>query len=351
MTAWVYEPSNSQLVQLSADELIRPNHPPLSLRFAAGPDSIFYGAEGQDQDGPFLALGASDGTPEGTHRTDQRMTAGGSFQGLESLGELGVYILDGAVWLRNGDAGNFVPAPLAPGAPDYRLARDLTVVAGRVYFSAVSDEHGRELWLFDGQQLQLTADIYPGPASSTPAELAVFDGVLYFSADDGTHGAELWTVPTGDEAAPQLLRDVVPGPAASRPAEFLKVGDDLLFSAEDGVLGRELWREGVWLPGDADGDGRVGLIDLNRVRNHFGLDSAQRFHGDLDGNGVVDLGDLNAVRNHFGATLASATTGGTSETQRDCAAGSFAKAADLLFMLAASNDNRPLKRSRRLTGH
>ncbi len=49
--------------------------------------------------------------------------------------------------------------------------------------------------------------------------------------------------------------------------------------------------------GDADGDGVVGLTDLNWVRNNFGASGL----GDTDGDGLVQLSDLNNVRNNFGA--------------------------------------------------
>lgn len=56
-------------------------------------------------------------------------------------------------------------------------------------------------------------------------------------------------------------------------------------------------------PGDADGNGRVDLTDLNLVRNNFGAvgDVVPGDTAPFDGR--VDLVDLNAVRNHFGESL------------------------------------------------
>ena len=59
------------------------------------------------------------------------------------------------------------------------------------------------------------------------------------------------------------------------------------------------------LPGDTNGDGRVGIDDLNNVRNNFGTAGA-RVLGDTNGDRVVNIDDLNAVRNNFGAVAASA---------------------------------------------
>ncbi len=52
--------------------------------------------------------------------------------------------------------------------------------------------------------------------------------------------------------------------------------------------------------GDANGDGRVDLEDLNAVRNNFGAAGVGRA-GDANGDALVDLADLNLVRNNFGA--------------------------------------------------
>lgn len=53
--------------------------------------------------------------------------------------------------------------------------------------------------------------------------------------------------------------------------------------------------------GDANGDCRVDLADLNSVRNLFGM-SGIGLAGDVDFDGHVDLVDLNMVRNRFGET-------------------------------------------------
>jgi len=58
------------------------------------------------------------------------------------------------------------------------------------------------------------------------------------------------------------------------------------------------------LPGDANGDGRVDLDDLNMVRNNFGTAGP----GDVNGDGMVDSDDLNLVRGNFGRTTPVAAT-------------------------------------------
>lgn len=48
---------------------------------------------------------------------------------------------------------------------------------------------------------------------------------------------------------------------------------------------------------DVDGDGLIGIGELNAVRNTFGSQGL----GDFDLSGSVDIQDLNFVRNHFGS--------------------------------------------------
>ncbi len=55
------------------------------------------------------------------------------------------------------------------------------------------------------------------------------------------------------------------------------------------------------LLGDTDGDGEVGITDLNNVRNNFGGVGL----GDTNGDGDVNIADLNNVRNNFGASMPS----------------------------------------------
>ncbi len=63
--------------------------------------------------------------------------------------------------------------------------------------------------------------------------------------------------------------------------------------------------------GDANGDGRVDLVDLNLVRNQFG----GLGRGDVDDDRDIDLADLNAVRNHFGESAPPGLTRTTARSQ------------------------------------
>lgn len=80
-------------------------------------------------------------------------------------------------------------------------------------FSAADGSHGRELWFHDGIALRLAADIAPGALSSSPKLLVVLShpalgDLLLISADDTVHGAELWVF---DGTETRLLANLVTG--------------------------------------------------------------------------------------------------------------------------------------------
>ncbi len=54
---------------------------------------------------------------------------------------------------------------------------------------------------------------------------------------------------------------------------------------------------GVYLTGDANGDGHVDLNDLNTVLNNLGTTNSAWWAGNFDGAGTIDLTDLNDVLN------------------------------------------------------
>jgi ELWxxDGT repeat protein len=73
----------------------------------------------------------------------------------------------------------------------------LTVYDGALYFAANDGETDQELWRYDGTAVEQVADICKGECGrqepgSSPAELTKYDGSLYFRARDEEHGPELW---------------------------------------------------------------------------------------------------------------------------------------------------------------
>src|SRR4051794_9113306 len=79
--------------------------------------------------------------------------------------------------------------PGAFGAGVYNLVN----AGGTLFFSAVDNAHGNELWRSDGTLAGtlLVKDIAP-VGGSNPSNFASVSGTLFFVANDGIHGPELW---------------------------------------------------------------------------------------------------------------------------------------------------------------
>ncbi len=124
--------------------------------------------------------------------------------------------------------------------------QQFTEINGVLYFTA-SDDRGHELWTSDGTVagVRLVADIFPGATSSYPENLTNVGGILYFTARDETHGNELWKS-DGTAAGTVRVADIWPsgpyGNSGSYPLNLANIGGLLYFSADDGSHGRELWK-------------------------------------------------------------------------------------------------------------
>ncbi|MCS7086570.1 MAG: hypothetical protein RMM53_11575, partial [Bacteroidia bacterium] len=114
-------------------------------------------------------------------------------------------------------------------------------VANGVIFVADDPVHGRELRIFDGEQIRLLKDIFPGKAGSEPESLTVVEDKVFFAADDGKNGRELW-VTDGAEEGTRLFKELYPGRTGSSPKQFTPYKDGFLFTANAPKYGRELWK-------------------------------------------------------------------------------------------------------------
>ena len=110
----------------------------------------------------------------------------------------------------------------------------LTVMNGKVYFSADDHKVGRELWSSDGTTdgTILLKDINPGVAPSEPENLIVFKQRLYFTADDGESGVELYST-DGTSLDTRLVANINYA-GSSSPQDFVILGQWLYFSADSG---------------------------------------------------------------------------------------------------------------------
>jgi len=122
-----------------------------SVKYFAKLNNVLYFGAGRDSDG--AELWKSDGTTAGTELVKD----------IESDNSNGTYLLG--------------------SNPAY-----MTVYNNKVYFSANTLTHGRELWVTDGTAAgtQMVVDFTPGNAS--PEELTVFNGNLYYRAYTNNDG-------------------------------------------------------------------------------------------------------------------------------------------------------------------
>lgn len=185
-------------------------------------------------------LWRSDGTAAGTYRITQVVEAvapaalgdDAYFAGRDSTTEAGL-----TLWRTDGTGAG---TEEVSDVPLSRTQTEFAVLGSEVFFAA-SAAGGRELWKSDGTAggTVRVADINPTGAA-VPANLTVMGGRVYFSATDGVHGTELWQS-DGTESGTKMVKDVnLSGSAA--PMDLRAAGTRLYFTATDGVSGREVFR-------------------------------------------------------------------------------------------------------------
>jgi ELWxxDGT repeat protein len=125
------------------------------------------------------------------------------------------------------------------------------------------------LWWSDGTTAgtTLVRDIYPGPASSSIANLTAVGSSVFFTVGDVANGRELWRS-DGTAAGTAMVRDVTPriiSQGKGRPIirkdetilNLTAAGSGVYFTLNDGVNGRELWRS------DGTAAGTTLVRDIN----------------------------------------------------------------------------------------
>ncbi|HEX3925152.1 MAG TPA: ELWxxDGT repeat protein [Streptosporangiaceae bacterium] len=177
-------------------------------------------------------------------------------------------------------------ANIAPGAASSD-PQDLTVMNGKLFFSAWSPRHGRQLWESGGTAAGTVA-LTNVPGGADPQDLAVADGVLFFSARDAQHGRELWKS-DGTAGGTTLVDDIVPGRAGSDPRDIVyAIGPQdigvsatvlVYFSAWQPGHGRQLWL--------SNGSQTVVLSNINSVRGGLNPEDITP----LDGEDALFSGD------------------------------------------------------------
>ena len=125
-------------------------------------------------------------------------------------------------------------------------------------------------------------------------ELVVLDGTTS-TCTDGTITTYVWT----EQGALLGLSPVMP--VALPPGEHtiaLTVTTDYGAKSIDTIT---ITVEPAAKPGDADGDGEVGIPDFVILKNSFGLSPATWSQGDFDGDGTVGIEDFVILKNNFGS--------------------------------------------------
>ena len=135
----------------------------------------------------------------------------------------------------------FLDSSVYPAIPT-----DLTVIDGKLYFVALdSDVDDPTAWhsaiyVYDAatDTTTLVAADLDASGSVSPSDLTVLDGKLYFTADDGTSGRELYV---HDPATGDTTLVDINAFGSSDPRELTAIAGKLYFSADDGISGREFY--------------------------------------------------------------------------------------------------------------
>jgi ELWxxDGT repeat protein len=117
---------------------------------------------------------------------------------------------------------------------------------GALFFAAVHDDIGKELWKSDGTKAgtvlvkDINATVFR-PRSSQSGELVRIGDKVFFAAERRDTGRELWKS-DGTEAGTVLVKDIMPEAAGSSPRWLTRIGNTLFFTASHPATGAELWR-------------------------------------------------------------------------------------------------------------
>ena len=212
------------------------------------------------------------------------------------------------LWKTDGtEAGTQLVRDIFPGSytdpygtyPNYSKPESLVAANGTLFFTAVTEDAGRELWKSDGSEAGtvLVRDISPGtypyefngqtadlPNASNPRQLTVMNGEVYFMATTVEHGTELWKS-DGTEAGTMLVKDIRAGAEDGLydVDSMTVIGGTLLLSANDGISGTELWKsdgttDGTELVKDIrpGSESSLALVGIRRARESGILRSQRR---------------------------------------------------------------------------
>ncbi|MBA4849384.1 ELWxxDGT repeat protein [Emticicia sp. BO119] len=120
---------------------------------------------------------------------------------------------------------------------------NFTNVNGTVFFSAVTEAYGKELWKSDGtvEGTVLVKDINPGEGGSVIDQITKVGNLVFFTANDGVHGTELW-VSNGETEGTFMLNEINVGMTLPEIDYITDVNGIAFFTAYKTTTGFELWK-------------------------------------------------------------------------------------------------------------
>src|SRR5262249_43057702 len=133
----------------------------------------------------------------------------------------------------NGTSASLI-TDLYPGSTTSN-PNSLTIFNNDLYFRANDGTHGEELFKYDGTSVSLVKDINPGAAGSEGdtgpigvTAMAVYNNALYMKAKESGNNVELYKY---DGTNVSLVSDIYPGSIGSGPTDFIVYNNALYFAA------------------------------------------------------------------------------------------------------------------------
>ncbi|MBB4080546.1 ELWxxDGT repeat protein [Lewinella aquimaris] len=234
----------------------------------------------------------SDGTPEGTRLVSEFRRTDSYLAAFASSGEqayfMEAHLFRNSIWRTDGTTEGTVRIKTFDGRADFGHNLNAVVFNGRCYFTAETENKGRQIWVTDGtpENTYMLPDRHPEGGSyyvidfvpfgdylfynighglyrtdGTPEgtlriypdyvdAISVHEGHLYFTAEAEEGGYELFRT-DGTVGGTHLVEDYYPGPTSSYPRGLMSVPSGLFFSATHPLIGTELHRLGE-CPTEAD---------------------------------------------------------------------------------------------------
>ena len=164
------------------------------------------------------------------------------------VADQGVVAFKGKLYLSG--QTNLGNEPVTFDGSTYRLLRNINrgrissipnfkaVTRSKVYFTARTTQHGRELWATDGTAAgtRMVKEFTAGSNSTFFREFEAVGDTMFFTIRN-SRGFQLWKT-NGTGRTTQLLRRF---PLSSQPDNLVRAGNKVVFGADDRAAGSELW--------------------------------------------------------------------------------------------------------------